>query len=103
MLNYLNNMSLAYIFQIHQYPSQGKNPFDFNLGSPDPKKLMNKENNSWKLGFMLSPPFQKTLNVLCINLVPLEHLQFPIHELFGLFIGRINHLRNVKQEFSSFN
>jgi len=44
---------------------------------------MSYESNSWKQGFMFSQPPKKTTNVLCINLVLLEHLQFHIHQLLG--------------------
>ncbi len=63
-------------FVILEYPNHGKNLFSLNLKFHNPKDSIGKENNNWKQIFMFSPPLQKTLSVLCINLVPFEHFQF---------------------------
>jgi hypothetical protein len=83
-------------FVILKYPNQGKNLCSLNLKSHNPKDSIGKKYNNWKQRFMFSPPLQKTLNVLCINLVPLEHFQFPIHQFLGWLIGPNYYFKNVK-------
>ncbi len=78
--------------QIHQYPIQGKKKNCFNLGSHNPKDLKGKENNYWKQG---SSPFQKTLNVLCINLLTFLNI---CNSLFSKSL-----IGSPRQESSSFN
>ncbi len=73
------NLYKSYVYILHLFkfvniPTKDFILFFFNLGSHKPQDLTSKENNSWKQGFMVSPPLKRTFNVLCINLVPLKHL-----------------------------
>ncbi len=68
---FVYNLHLKFI----NISTKEKNLFNFNLGSDNPKDLMNKENNNWKQGFMFSSPlllhqldtFKNIDNFLFIN------------------------------------